>query len=49
MFTNLNLGNRFAAAVSAIALSFAMIAGTVTVPAAADSPQFASAFVSVLA
>jgi hypothetical protein len=49
MFANLNISHRVAAAVSALTLSFAMIAGTVTVPAAADTTQFASAYVSVLA
>jgi hypothetical protein len=49
MFANSNISNRIVAAVSALTLSFAMIVGTVTVPAAADSAQFASAYVSVLA
>jgi hypothetical protein len=49
MFTNVNLGSRFAAAVSALGLSLAMIAGTVSVPSQAHSAQFAAAYVSVLA
>ncbi len=49
MFTNSNFSNRLAAAVSALTLSIAMIAGTVTVPAAADNAQVAVAYVSVLA
>lgn len=49
MFANLNLGSRFVAAVSALGLSFAMIAGTVSVPSQAYSAQFAAAYVSVLA
>jgi hypothetical protein len=49
MFANLNISHRVAAAVSALTLSFAMIAGTVSVPSQAHSAQFASAYVSVLA
>lgn len=40
-----NLGSRFAAAVSALALSLVMISGTVTAPSAAQ----ASTYVSVVA
>lgn len=49
MFTKFAITNRLAAAASALALSAAMIAATVTVPATADSAQFAAAYVSVLA
>ena len=49
MFANLNISHRVAAAVSALTLSVAMIAGTVSAPTQAYSAQFASAYVSVLA
>ena len=49
MFANINFSQRFAAAVSALALSVAMIAGTASAPSQAASAQFASAYVSVLA
>jgi hypothetical protein len=49
MFAKFEITNRLAAAVSALALSAAMIAATVTVPGQADSAQFAAAYVSVLA
>ena len=49
MFANLNISHRLAAAVSALMLSVAMFAGTISAPSQAASAQFASAYVSVLA
>jgi hypothetical protein len=50
MLSASNIGNRFAAALSALALSIVLISGTVTTPAATAAPaQFASAYVGVLA
>lgn len=45
-----NIGNRFAAAVSALALSVVLISATVTTPSAEAAPaQFASAYVGAVA
>jgi len=48
MLNTSNIGNRFAAAVSAFALSLVMIAGTVTVPGNAQ-PAAGTTYVSVVA
>jgi hypothetical protein len=49
--TNTNFTSRFAAAVSALALSLVMISGTVAVPGSAQAhdAQVATAYVSVVA
>ncbi len=49
MFAKFEISHRIVAAVSALALSFAMISATVSVPAQADNAQRASAYVSVVA
>lgn len=41
--------NRFAAAITAFALSLVMIGGTVSVPAQAQAPAMASAYVGAIA
>lgn len=49
MKTTTPYANRFAAALSAFALSLVMISGTVSVPAKAQSTAIASAYVGVVA
>jgi hypothetical protein len=50
MLSASNIGNRFAAALSALALSIVLISGTVTTPAATAAPaQFVSAYVGAVA